>query len=175
MVATVSVDVRRIEKNNMNYKDARVLLQMLVGDPVQAIESAKAIVGGRAKIYPAVLVDIARTDEFNKWSRIAAVYALGFLGHRQSVPVLVRILSDRQESLQVRSHAAEALGNIRDSRSIPVLERVLMGRDRGSIKRWCVYALSEINSPRALHVLKRLAATTPTGVVAKELKSVFRA
>lgn len=156
-----------------NHDSTRILMRILTGDPVQAMESAKKVIGSRADIDPSLLREIATNKLYKKWSRIAAVYALGFLAHRASAPALIGILEDRDEHFELRGHAAEALGNMGDPRSLAVLDRILGRKERPSIKRWCVYALSQIRNPKARSILKKFEATKPTGVVAKELVSAL--
>ncbi|MGH9513754.1 MAG: HEAT repeat domain-containing protein [Terriglobales bacterium] len=125
-----------------------------------------------AKTEPTLLSEIASNESYKKWARIGAIYALGFLNHKASAKVLISILRKRSESLQVRSHAAEALGNMREDRASSTLGGILMSREPASLKKWCVYALSEIGTVRARAILKKFAATNPRGVLARELKSV---
>ena len=151
----------------------RILLRMLTGDPVEAMESAKKLIGSKVPPESALLEQIASERKYKKWSRIAAVYTLGVLSSRASVETLISILRDGSDDPQVRAHAAEALGNIRDKRAFPALREALLGKERASIKRWCIYALAEIGAERARPVLEELAATRPTGAVARELRMVL--
>jgi HEAT repeat protein len=151
----------------------RILMRMLTGDPVEAMESAKEIIGLGTRVDPMLLKDIASNKIYKKWSRIAAVYALGFLAHKASAPALIRILQDQRENAQLRGHAAEALGNMRDPRAVLALGKILSADEHTSIKKWCVYALSEIGSDRAGSILKRFEATNPVAVLRRELKSTL--
>ncbi len=49
----------------------------------------------------------------------------------------------------------------------------MMRDEPSSLKRWCVYALSEIGTPHAKTVLIRLKESNPKGVVAKEMNLAF--
>ena len=149
----------------------RLLMRMLTGDPVEAMESAKEVIGLGTRVNPMLLKDIASNKIYKKWSRIAAVYALGFLAHKASTSALMRILQDQRENTQLRGHAAEALGNMREPRAVLALGKVLWADDHTSVKKWCVYALSEIGSDRAGSLLKQFEATNPVGVLRRELKS----
>ena len=149
----------------------RLLMRMLTGDPVEAMESAKEVIGLGTRVNPMLLKDIASNKIYKKWSRIAAVYALGFLAHKASTSALIRILQDQRENTQLRGHAAEALGNMREPRAVLALGKVLWADDHTSVKKWCVYALSEIGSDRAGSLLKQFEATNPVGVLRRELKS----
>jgi hypothetical protein len=148
----------------------RTLLRMLTGDPTEAMESAKKLIGSKVPPEPALLEQIASERRYKRWSRIAAVYTLGFLSSKPSVDTLMSILRDGSDDPRVRAHAAEALGNIRDKRAIAALREALLGNEAASIKRWCIYALSEIGAERARPILEELAATRPTGAVARELR-----
>jgi HEAT repeat protein len=123
--------------------------------------------------HASLLREIVLNTMYKKWSRIAAAYALGFLGDRSSVGTLLLILEDMSEQLQLRTHAAEALGNLKDPRAVRALERTFMKEKEASVKRWCVYALAEIGTPQAYRSLLRLEAKRPTGGVAKELRSAL--
>jgi|ERR1035437_60435 HEAT repeat protein len=156
--------------NTSELNTIRLLLRMLTGDPIEAMESAKKLIGSKVHVQPVLLEQIASEKKYKKWSRIAAIYVLGFLNHKTSTAVLSSILRDRLDNPQIRAHAAEALGNLRDPRAFSVLHDILLGKDPTLVKRWCVYALSEIKGDRAYSMLKKLAATKPTGVMAKELR-----
>lgn len=152
----------------------RELQCILTGGPVEAIEAAKRIAGGAPTLRPSILIRIAGGGQYKKWSRIAAVYALGFVGYRASAGALIRILKNKREHSELRSHAAEALGNLRTGQAISGLESVLFGKEKSSLKSWCIYALSEINTAKARFTLVRFAKTKPRGKVAEELRSALR-
>ncbi|HJU18920.1 MAG TPA: hypothetical protein VJ770_20895 [Stellaceae bacterium] len=56
------------------------------GDPVEAMEAAKRIIGGQLAVDTAGLTAILRDRKSRKWARIAAIYSLGFLGERSAIP-----------------------------------------------------------------------------------------
>src|SRR6266581_1332568 len=89
-------------------------LRPLFGDPSDAMELAKKIIGGKLKVNHDILLYIGSVKDNPKWARIASIYALGFIGKDEFAPQLRAILSDPGEDTEVRGHAAEALGNIRD-------------------------------------------------------------
>ena len=124
------------------------------GDPVEAMETAKQIIGHKLVVDPASLETIVLDKQSRKWARIAAIYTLGFLGERSAVPALLRILSDRREPIGVRAHAAEALGNINDAEAVPNVAKVLKQETSPSLRQWCSYALEEIDGPDARAALK---------------------
>ena len=83
----------------------------LFRDPVEAMEFAKQIIAGKQDTDEQALLEIALLKTNPKWTRIAAIYALGFVGSRDgSVPRLRCILQD--DDPHVRDHAREALFTI---------------------------------------------------------------
>ncbi|MHB8217050.1 MAG: HEAT repeat domain-containing protein [Candidatus Sulfotelmatobacter sp.] len=160
---------RRLKKD---ATAARLLRQLLTGDSTQAMESAKKMISIGARVDPAFLAAIASNSLLRQWSRIAAIYVLGFQIGAPGSDVLISILKNREESTQIRAHAAEALGNMQQNRACEGLRRILMSKESTALKKWSVYALSEIGSVRARSILREYAATKPTGVVAKELRLI---
>jgi HEAT repeats len=154
----------------MNTRACRLLLLLLTGDPTESMEAAKRIIGLRSGFDPALLGEIASNKAYRKWSRIAAIYATGFLRHRSSGRHLIKILEDTSEHNQLRCHSAEALGNLRDPRAVESLARILKRKGDPVLASWCIYALSEIGTSQARRCLKDYEAQRPTGRVAKELK-----
>jgi HEAT repeat protein len=151
----------------------RSVLQIVTGNPVDAMEAAKEIIRSRKPPSTVWLEEIAGNTSCRKWSRIAAVHALGFLGSKATSPVLIRILQSAREHPQLRAHAAEALGNLRESRALPSLRRILMSKERTDLKKWSIYAASEIGGPKARAILNQFAATNATRVLKKELKAAL--
>jgi HEAT repeat protein len=146
---------------------------VLSGDPVESIEAAKRIVE-QENVDPSSLARIAADRNANKWSRIAAIYALGFIDDEsKSAPALLRILADRDDDESCRSHAAEALGHMAEPKTIPAMERLLLADDSQEVKRWCVYALGELGGQEALKTLQKFAMTNPSGLLADELRAVL--
>ncbi len=131
------------------------------GDPVEAMEAAKQIIGGKFAADPASLEAILLDRKSRKWARIAAIYSLGFLGERSVVPPLTTILSDRGEPVSIRAHAAEALGNIGDAAAVPALAQVLQEEVSPSLRRSSLYALEEIDHPEARAILDRMRQRRP--------------
>jgi HEAT repeat protein len=127
---------------------------LLRGDPVEAMEAAKQIIGQKLAVDPVALEAILSDSKSRKWSRIAAIYSLGFLGERSAVPALLQILSDHRESIGVRAHAAEALGNIGEARAVPALAEILKHESSPSLRKSCTYALEEIDDPQARTALQ---------------------
>src|SRR6266403_767978 len=87
----------------------QVLSTILSGSAEDCIEAAKAIIGGRIPVKSKVLAEISVDKSAAKWARIAAIYALGFVGDHGSTVKLRKILADESDDDAVRAHAAEAL------------------------------------------------------------------
>ena len=117
---------------------------LLSNDPMASIEAAKQLISGETNIDHAELIKIASDRKTGEWSRIAAIYAMGFLADRSFAPILRFILSDTVNSNAVRSHAAEALGNIRDRDAIMLLRDILGSAPEPALRESCEYALGEL-------------------------------
>jgi HEAT repeat protein len=113
----------------------QALEPLLRGAPVEAMEAAKQIIGEKLVVDPASLEAILSNRKSPKWSRIAAIYSLGFLGERLAVPALLKILSDHKEAIAVRAHAAEALGNIGAAEVVPALAEILKHESSPSLRK----------------------------------------
>jgi HEAT repeat protein len=122
------------------------LAPMMSGDPSIAMETAKQIIGGQITVEHARLAEMASNDKNPKWTRIAAIYALGFLGDRALAPKIRKILADKETDPDIRGHAAEALGNIKDKASIKLLRDVLQNQPTAVLRVSCNYALSEMGT-----------------------------
>ncbi len=156
-----------------DLRGTRLLMRLLTGDPVEAMEAAKKIIGGKDGLAPILLSEVAENRKYKPWSRIGAVYALGFLEFKPGTPGLIRILHESKESLALRCHAAEALGNAQAVGAVAAIELVLMRDEPPSLKKWCIYALSQIGTSQAKTVLTRLKEGKPSGIVAKEISLAF--
>jgi FXSXX-COOH protein len=134
---------------------------LLRGDPVEAMDTAKQIIGGELAVDSAGLAAILMDKKSPKWARIAAIYSLGFLAERSTVPALVSILSDHGEPVSIRAHAAEALGNVGDAEAVPALAQVMQEEVSPSLRRSSLYALKEIDHPAARAALDRVRQQRP--------------
>jgi HEAT repeat protein len=120
------------------------LLTLLQGSPAVAMEVAKAIIGDKIKVDHNLLADIAADKSIPKWSRIAAIYALGFVAGDGFTVSLRKILADDTDDAIVRGHAAEALGNLQDRASISLLRDILGHKPPPELSESCSYALQEL-------------------------------
>ena len=114
---------------------------------MDSIECAKKLIRMSPSGLHEVLVDVVLNKRYSKWSRMAAIYTLGFSGEKGCASVLISILNDATERPQIRDHAAEALGNLRSRKAVNSLKMALSDKSiRGAVKRSIVYALSEIQA-----------------------------
>ena len=119
------------------------LSRLIQGDPATSMEVAKRIIGGDIRVDQNFLAQIATDKSIRKWPRIAAIYALGFVGEDKFADTIRRILADSTDDVLVRSHAAEALGNLRDKGAVPLLQNVLRYEPPPELSESCSYALNE--------------------------------
>ena len=144
---------------------------ILNGNEVDAIEAAKQLIVTDAA-DAAKLRQIAVNRQNKIAARVASIYALGFANNDLIAgAALLDILSDRTDDAECRAHAAEALAHIEEPKSIGLLEKILATEvEPTEIKRWCIYALAEIGSPKARNALRKFAKSKPIGVLADELQ-----
>jgi len=86
---------------------------IFAGEPIEAMEAAKRLIHRHTATQLEVLIVIAGNKTLPIWSRIAAIYTLGFIDEdANSATVLRRIRYDLTERPEIRDHAAEALDQI---------------------------------------------------------------
>lgn len=149
-------------------------MRLLIGDPVEAMEASKGIIGSHFGPTPDLLLEIAADDGYRVWSRVAAVYAIGLSGSKRSAPYLIKLLEARKEPPLLRSHAAEALGNLGSTRAVDALATALAVENSRSLKRSCVYALSQIRTPRSRAILEAASTSRLSGLVRKEVDTALK-
>ena len=71
-------------------------------------------------------------------------YVLGQMQMDESLPTLIKILSDDKEHVMVRHEAAEALGAIGNLEAVPVLEKYL-NDEHIEVSQSCEVALDLLN------------------------------
>lgn len=146
---------------------------ILNGDPLGAIEAAKRVIlTGTADLDK--LISIAIDKDKATWSRIAAIYALGFRDDERTGEALVNILADRDDNEECRAHAAEALAHVRHPKAVSIMRSILFGDEPIDVKRWCVYALSEIKTKQTHSILHEFAQTKPKGILGREVRTALR-
>jgi len=138
--------------------------------PVQRYESWEEWVrdGRRITGCEAVLLRLCK-EPASPFSRWFIVQALGFVGSQKSVPLLLTILSDENETTQTRSSAAGALGRIGVSEVVqplvelnrrlkwsgnPSEEEYLDESDETQLKFSVLLGLGMIDDPRVRPVLE---------------------
>ncbi len=84
--------------------------------------------------------------------RFYAAYALGALGDRRAIPVLIQGLQDKDKF--VRSSAAQAFGQLHESSALPTANKGRWLIDKNELVRWCAaQALGTIGDRRAVKPL----------------------
>jgi hypothetical protein len=122
----------------------KLLMRMLAHDSTDAMEAAKQFIGGSAKVPVEIFLQITKTKTFRTWSRICAIYVLGFSNNTAVHGILIEQILDETNPLLLRSFAAEALGNLRAKKSIPILEEIMKHTSNANLKKSCRYALSQM-------------------------------
>ncbi|HKO63411.1 MAG TPA: HEAT repeat domain-containing protein [Pyrinomonadaceae bacterium] len=119
-----------------------LLIDLLRFDKVDEVRGAAAValgtIGNEAAVSPllAVLTGQAAPDkkqktkpEQNPFVLRSAARALGQIGSRGGIPVLIATLANEESEDDVRREAAIALGKIGDQSAIPALRNVAAARD----------------------------------------------
>jgi HEAT repeat protein len=155
-----------------------LMMDVLTGKRELAMEAAKQMISIPSELEPNALTKIVDDSDYRLWSKIAACYVLGFIPvseASQHQMVLRRAVADRSRRIAIRTHAAEALGVLRDEDSWKILrDRLLDPTESRNVRKWCIYALSELKGSQAAKVLQDFAKTHPQGVLAQELELVAR-
>lgn len=163
---------------------ARALDAVRNGKPDDAFEAAKWLFGHKPPARARTLMEIAEDNRCGMWNRVAAIHTIGFLPRRPGIATrLIALLTDPQEIMKIREHAAESLGYYREKSAIPFLRKVLLSNERPGLKVECIFALSKMwetngdlktfNSD-AGKALAKFARTQPKGKAAKELELALR-
>jgi HEAT repeat protein len=130
----------------ISIDNVKVILHLLSSNQEDAMEAAKAIIADPQRVPVEILVQIARMKTLRTWSRICAVYALGFTNSAEVGIALVEIVLDETNAYSLRSFAAEALGNLRAKNSTPVLQDLYSKTTNADLKKSCAYALSQMRA-----------------------------
>ncbi|MEM7182311.1 MAG: HEAT repeat domain-containing protein [Spirochaetota bacterium] len=93
-----------------------------------------------------------------KPSREALATALGWIGNRQSIPILESVL--QEEKGEGRYGAAIALGIMRSEKSLPLLEKVALAGD-SRLRQLAVESMAMLASPKSLPFLQEMTNKSP--------------
>lgn len=145
----------------------------LTGNSLDAMEAAKTTIGNKPALDPSLLLEIAVNKKYRLWSRVAAVYSAGLLGFKSGVSDLVELLG-ATESPTLRSHVAEALGNIGSPAAIDALGSALIRDRSNSVKRSCVYALSQFRTHQSKLILQRAKSKNQKGAIRNEIDRALK-
>jgi len=155
-----------------------LMLELLTGVPDRTMESAKLLIQmAPSDLDPRFLSRVLGDQSYKEWSRVGAAYILGFIPITPSTEhqyVLRNVLAEKRFGTRLRSHAAEALGNLKDQASGSILKaRLFDSGESTSVRKWCIYALSELASAESNRALEVFARSQPKGVLASELHACF--
>lgn len=130
--------------------------------PRVRVLAAYALAGfGDPAAVPA-LVGVLRSDSHEN-EHVAAVWALGRIGRRDALGVLMPLLEkDRPPDVwHLKRAVIGALAHIGDPDVVPDLLQRLKAHIDGEERRAIIWALGELGDPQALPALARLAKFTP--------------
>ena len=115
-------------------------------------EPAEAATGSPDPLGPGVL--FLHNDLTPCW-RAAAAWALGRIGDRRAVPVLLDVVGNMENATDTRYSAAEALGRIADPTSREQIEQLAADYPEISTRRALQQAAGNCVAPGTLAGLKR--------------------
>ncbi len=149
------------------------VMELLTGEEFRAIEAAKRLIADSTHVDPDLLSRVMLDAQYKPWSKIMSAYVLGFLppsADSSHQVALRQVLANSALGTRLRDHAAEALGNLRDEEAATLLsERLEDEREATSVRKSCIFALSQLTSSVAVATLQRFAATNPRGALRREL------
>ena len=95
-------------------------------------------------------------ERFTTWH---VIYALGDVASSKSVPVLIKVLENKDKFIWERKHAATALGSIGDPVAVEPLCRIVSsGEESEQLKISAVVGLWMIGDPKAIPVIENALA-----------------
>jgi len=119
-----------------------------------AYQLSKSLKRGEAKRYPNLQQQVASlyvsAEHDDPRIRQYLSLVLGNLGDRQSTPLLIGALQDRE--VENRIYALIALSQLRDPAAVPAISRVAADDDK-DVRKTALYALGEIGDRRAVPAL----------------------
>lgn len=123
------------------------------------IEEGKKMAG-----LEAILIDLLEKED-KRVDFTKVIYALGFFGDSNSVPILISNL--KNSNLLIRISAAVSLGKIGDKRAIGPLCEVIINDHDENVRANSSITLGKIGDPNAIECLKRVATKDRSAFVRK--------
>jgi len=156
-LASKNKDDRRVAAERLGkLGDARAIEPLIHASGRGGGERAKnAAITALARIgKPAIplLVETILHDRTSKLRRASAAASLGLIGHRTTIPHLLKATKD--PSIDVRLHTVVALAQFRDSAAIPYLIKALSD-ESGGVRIQAANALGLLRSRKAVGPLIR--------------------
>ncbi|MHC4546435.1 MAG: HEAT repeat domain-containing protein [Planctomycetota bacterium] len=94
-------------------------------------------------------------DENERLDNRHIIFAIGFVGSSNSIPVLIRIIEDKNEFIPYRIFAATALGGIGDPLAVEPLCRIVScNEESDSLRANAIAGLGKIGDPNAIPVIE---------------------
>jgi hypothetical protein len=145
--------IKRMPQSHMTAKEWGVIPYSTIEEWVDA--------GHRIEGIEKTLIEILNnpTDEMldlnerlDKWH---VLFAIGYVGSSKSIPVLVRIMEDKNEYTWERIYAATALGGIGNPLAVEPLCRIVScGEESDSLRTNAIGGLGMIGDPNAIPVIE---------------------
>ncbi len=104
-----------------------------------------------------LLLVLLRDPGASPESRVQACWLLRALEERRAIPVLIKIVQDRELEAVLRREATQALGILRSKRAVRPLIEILLDPDEDEwVRRLAAHTLGWLNDPRGRDVLFRV-------------------
>jgi HEAT repeat protein len=140
---------------------APALLGLLDNDDQRVVAAATEVLGDLGATN-AVAKLILLASEGSKEVRTAAARALGQIGDRQALPVLLEMLK-RERNTEARTKAAEALGIMSDTNAIPGL-RESLADPQEEVRTEVVCSLGHLGDPNSVNSVIAVLKGPPANV-----------
>lgn len=141
---------------NTEHKSIEQLVDLLKGDDRKLSDLAIDELTERGEKSATLLLPIAEDKNEDQFIRVRAIIALGRIKHKNSVPILINILSE--ENSYIKGNAAYALSRIGGEDAKNALLKFLTNsfeKDYESLSR-AVEAIKELPDKRAFPVLMKI-------------------
>ena len=96
-------------RSNFGEKEARKIINDFYNDNVPESINDRHLLSAGKKIVPYLMIEIKNSD---MPKRRYAIGAIGKIGDKQAIPVLVNIFEDKTELVYIRADAIEAIWHI---------------------------------------------------------------